>query len=85
MHDMSIISLVHSSHISCSAALCDDPPEIFNGVVTFTGTSVGDTATYSCDSGFELIGGATTTCTLVDDISATFLPPPECRREYTEN
>ena len=75
-----MISLVHSSHISYSAALCDDPPEIMNGMVTFTGNSVGDTATYSCDSGFELIGGATTTCTQVNESSATF-PPPECRRE----
>ena len=66
---------------SCSVALCTDPVEIDNGMVTFTGNSVGDTATYICDSGFELIGGATTTCTGVIN-SAVFLPaPPSCRRE----
>ena len=55
-------------------------------MVTFTGNSVGDTATYSCDSGFELIGGATTTCALVSAISAAFSPePPSCRREYCMN
>ena len=64
------------------AALCSDPAVIDNGMVTFTGNSIGDTATYSCDSGFELDGGATTTCTVVDANSAGFSPqPPVCRRE----
>ena len=63
-----------SSHLSCSAALCSDSVAIDNGMVTFAGTSVGDTATYSCDPGFELIGNATTTCTLVDANSALFTP-----------
>ena len=72
-------------HDSCSAALCPDPADIVNGMVTFTGNSVGDTATYNCDPGFELIGDATTTCTLVDVNSTTFqLMPPVCRGEYTE-
>ena len=72
-----------SSHLSYSAALCSDSVAIDNGVVTFAGTSVGDTATYSCDPGFELIGNATTTCTLVDANSALFTPAqPFCRREH---
>ena len=72
-------------HSSCSAALCDDPPIIVNGMRTFTGNSVGDTATYSCDPGFKLIGESTTTCTIaLDGNSATFpdIPPPECMSEY---
>ena len=69
---------------SCTIALCPDPLDIDNGTVTFTGNSVGDTATYTCNSGFGLIGGATTTCTEVDMNSAAFQPaPPSCRREYT--
>ena len=53
-------------------------------MVTFTGNSIGDTATYTCDLGFELIGPATATCTAVDANSAEFSPPPPvCRREYT--
>ena len=75
-------------HISCSAAVCDDPPSIRNGMRTFTGNSVGDTATYTCNPGFELIGDPTTTCTLAaDGNSATYpsVPPPECRREYFMN
>ena len=52
-------------------------------MVTFTDTSVGDTATYTCNSGFELIGDATTTCTQVDANSALFTPAqPFCRREH---
>ena len=66
----------------CSAALCTDPVDIVNGMVTFTGNSIGDTATYTCNSGFELIGDATTTCTQVDANSAVFQPAvPVCRRE----
>ena len=65
-----------------AAALCPDPANIVNGMVTFTGNSVGDTATYTCNSGFELIGSMTTTCTLVDVDFAAFSPaPPVCRRE----
>ena len=77
---------MHCSYHSCSAALCLDPVDIDHGIVTFTGNSVDDTATYTCVSGFELIGAATTTCTLVDVNSATFQPmPPVCRREYYIN
>ena len=75
---------LHCSHYSCSAALCPDPADIVNGMVTFTGNLVGDTATYTCNAGFELIGSATTTCTLVDVNTAAFSPaPPVCSREYT--
>ena len=74
---------VHYLHSSCSAALCPDPAAIVNGMRTFTGISVGDTATYTCDSGFELIGVTTITCTEVDVITVAFSPaPPVCRREY---
>ena len=75
-------------YIVCSAALCSDPPAIVNGMRTFSGNSVGDTATYSCNIGFELIGDSTTTCTQLDANSgAEFpaVPPPECRREYFIN
>ena len=33
-----------------------------NGAVTTTGTGVGDTATYTCNSGFEISGSDTRTC-----------------------
>ena len=66
--------------------MCPDPVGIANGMVTFTGNSVGDTATYTCNSGFELIGSATVTCIQVNGNSAAFSPvPPVCRREYCIN
>ena len=77
---------MHSSHHPFSAALCSDPPMIANGMREFTGNSVGDTATYSCNPDFDLVGNPTTTCTLMaSGNSAAFSPPraPECRREYT--
>ena len=37
-------------------------PSIANGVVSVTGQRSGDTATYTCDSGYELVGSATRTC-----------------------
>ena len=57
-------------------------------MVTLTGNSIGDTATYTCNPGFELIGDPTTTCTAaVDGNSATYpaVPPPECSREWFRN
>ena len=83
---MRLFSVHQLNHLdeSCSAALCPDPDGIDNGMRTFTGNSVGDTATYTCNSGFELIGDPVTTCTAaMDGNSATFppVPPPECRRE----
>ena len=55
--------------------------------MTFNGNSVGNTTTYSCNTGFELIGDSTTICTQIDANSAEFpvVPPPECRREYFMN
>ena len=73
---------VHYSH---STALCPDPTDLVNGMVTSTGNSVGDTATYTCNSGFELVGNATATCTQMNMNSTVFSPIPECRRECCLN
>ena len=57
-----------------------------NGMATFTGNSVGDTVIYTCNSGFELIGSMTATCTQVDVNSKAFSPAAQvCRREYCVN
>ena len=65
----------------CLLALCSSPSNPSNGAVTSAGNSVGDTATYSCNTGFELIGNAVATCSLdTDGNSASFMPtPPVCR------
>lgn len=64
--------------------MCPDPIGPANGGVTFTGNSVGDTVTYACDTGFELIGIAVTTCTqAIDGNTASFeSAAPTCRRKY---
>ena len=43
-------------------APCPELENPFNGVVTLTGNSPGDTATYSCNTGFELNGVENRTC-----------------------
>ena len=65
-------------------ALCSNPSGPSNGAVTSAGNSVGDTATYTCNTGFELIGQAVATCTqATDGNSASFLPThPICRRKF---
>ena len=71
-------------HTPSYAALCPDPNDPVNGAVTFTGNSIDNTATYTCNMGFELVGSATATCTL--DEVVTFSPePPECRRKLRMN
>ena len=78
-----IFILPCTSYRSCSTALCPDPAHIVNGTVTFSGNSVGDTATYTCIPGFELIGNASATCMQVDMNIAAFAPAaPVCRRKY---
>ena len=69
-------------------ALCSSPSSLENGTVTFTGNSVGDNATYTCDSGFELVGEGQSQCTQLDNNSASFIPAaPSCQRKlfYTQS
>ena len=64
-------------------AVCDAPTAPTNGNVDIEGTSIGNTATYTCNSGFERIGTETATCFPVDGgASAEFSPePPLCLRK----
>ena len=48
-----------------------------NGMVMMTGNSIGDTATYSCNQGYELVGAEILTC---QSIGAQWSDsPPECK------
>ncbi len=50
-------------YVSTSVAVpCGDPPTIPNGSRTFTGTTFGDTATYTCNPGYQRSGSATVIC-----------------------
>ena len=76
------------SYHSSSVALCPTPPDINFGMVVVTGNSIGDTATYTCDSGYELIGDSVRTCAkLPTDPSMPDFQPEEpfCHREYCMN
>ena len=65
-----------------STALCPDLSDPANGMVTVMGTSVGDTASYTCNDGFELIGSMSVTCTNDGTWSDE---PPMCRRKQFIN
>ena len=51
-----------------------------NGVVIVTGNSVGDTAIYSCDANFELLGRRTLIC---GDDGQWSREQPVCIRKYS--
>ena len=77
---------MHSSLLTCSTAICPDPPEIDGGTVNVTGNCVGDTAHYTCDDGLVLTGSPYLTCEKVDNYTAEFRPaPPECLGECYMN
>ena len=74
---------VYYVHI-VTIALCPNPIAASNGDVMFTGNSAndGDTASYTCNSGFEPDGETMATCTEVDEDTAHFLPDaPSCSRK----
>ena len=66
------------AYFSTECPRLDDPPD---GTVSVTGYSIGDTATYSCDDGFDLVGEAMRTCM---DNSQWSGDAPQCiSRKYT--
>ncbi|XP_063412283.1 macrophage mannose receptor 1-like [Mytilus trossulus] len=52
-----------NSRPCCVESKCEDIPNIPNGKVTKTGTSIGSTATFSCFIGYKLRGNQPITCT----------------------
>ena len=68
-------------HDAAEILMCDTPDDPENGGVTVSGNDIGSTATYTCDTGYELKGDNEATCTEADDgNSASFKPagPPVC-------
>ena len=65
------------------AARCPtlDPPE--SGNVSVTGHSIGDTAIYSCNDGYDLVGTPERTCERVaDDRAGWSGMAPFCQRRF---
>ena len=59
---------------------CPDLENPANGAVMVNGMNPGDTATYTCISGYELVGADTLTC----GSDGMWSPePPVCRRELS--
>ena len=61
-----------------SIVMCPELPDIDNGMVSWTGLAPGDVATYTCDSGFILVGDATRICTNIGTWSGE---EPTCERK----
>ena len=65
---MQNICTVHSFSTVVDCGSLGDPS---NGQVTLTGTTVGSTATYECNTGFTLMGNIERTCQDDGDWSGT--------------
>ena len=60
--------------------MCPNLANPANGAVTVSGRNPGDIATYTCNSGFELVGADTLTC----GSDGMWSPdPPVCTRELS--
>ena len=65
--------------LSLEPTMCLDLTAPNNGQVVVNGMTPGDTAMYSCDMGFELVGADTVTC---GDDGMWSAGRPVCRREF---
>ena len=75
------IIVIKFHFLLCIAADCDRLDNPANGTVVLTGTSMGDTATYSCNNGYELEGNRQRMCQMNRQWSGS---EPSCRRELCE-
>ena len=88
LHEILIIAIPNTRTSTCPTRTLTFPKPTFpllntqccifspaNGMVVMAGNLVGNTATYSCNSGFELVGAQTVTCQADRTWSD---PPPTC-------
>ena len=69
--------------MSFFTAICPEPDNPAFGSVTWTGRSVGSNVTYTCDSGYNLVGSMTGVCELLDvGIADWSAEAPICERTY---
>ena len=62
-----------------SLALCPDLTAPSNGAVNQSGNSAGDTGTFTCDEGYELVGAPVLNC---QGDGTWDNPEPTCRRKF---
>ena len=65
--------------VSLLLALCPDQDNPANGVVSQSGNSEGDTATFVCNDGYELVGAPVLTC---QNDGTWDENPPVCKRRF---
>ena len=64
VHNVCVMFSVWMSgcNIASSVGMCSELSSPVNGEVTWTGLTTGSTATYTCDSDYQLTGDQTRTC-----------------------
>ena len=62
MHVIKCFTMTDTSLLSHSAVPCGNPPTVTNSGRTSTGTTFGETTTYTCNTGYQRSGSATITC-----------------------
>ena len=70
---------VHDVFLLSTAVDCGTLPDPVNGQVNTTGTTLGQTATYSCNRGYNLVGDSTRTCQATGAWSGS---APTCQSTY---
>ena len=66
-----------------STAICSELNNPAFGTVSLTGRTIGSTATYMCNPGYNLVGNVTRTCEqLAVDTADWSDAPPTCQRMY---
>ena len=79
-----LVQSTKAAYIQCllpiTALNCDALTNPANGQVSLPGgTTVGQTATYSCNTGYNLVGSSTSTCEATgQDTAAWSEDPPIC-------
>ncbi|XP_054659653.1 complement decay-accelerating factor-like [Grus americana] len=72
---------------TCELITCSSPPQISNGKHDGEGVekfAYNSTVTYSCDSGFQLVGNVSIRCTSMDKTSGVWSgAAPECKEKST--
>ena len=71
------IKYVHNVFLLSTAVDCDTLSDPANGQVSTSGTTFGETATYSCNTGYNLVGNNTRTCQATGNWSGS---EPTCER-----
>ena len=69
------VAIISPLHLN-STVLCPILVDTTKGIVALSGTSVGDTANFTCNPGFQLVGADTVTC---EDNGEWSEEAPECR------